>query len=434
MRFFMAAGFALVLAALTPLHQVSAQTIIGPVYLLPLYTYIGTMPWRDSLYLYPRFQEGAVVLANGNTTAKLMINYNVYRERMEVIIGKDTTALKNVSNVSLLQIGSHIIYQDPSKGYIELLGEGPIFLGVLSEFKVVMGSSAGERFRATDLRESNSRFDRFYTKYQLYYFLDDTKLYPAIPSKISELFPASQDEIKKFIEDRQINFKRKRDLLTLLSYCNSIKPNGTPATQSIFKLKAGLSPFQTDWRDSIYRFAEFQEGRIAYSTGATPKNVARLNYNELTGAMDHMTEKNDTATEVNPRDIRSASIDDHQFYRDPEVGFVEILLQGPLSLAVSNRLIFFKREILADSSEATVDKSQSPEGSHPYLFYKKKTTYFFIDSHNHTVEATRESIGRLYRRHEKKIGNFVREQKIDFGRESDLKKLISLINSLEGTK
>ncbi len=63
-------------------------------------------------------------------------------------------------------------------------------------------------------------------------------------------------------------------------------------------------------------------------------------------------------------------------------------------------------------------------------YYKRATTYFFIDGNNKLHKAIRPSVLKLYANHKKAINAYLDENKIDFTRERDLFQLLNFCNRL----
>ena len=68
------------------------------------------------------------------------------------------------------------------------------------------------------------------------------------------------------------------------------------------------------WKDVIYRFEEFQEGRITLREGFSPDHPLQMNLNVFLGRIDYITNKGDTVAFENSQALKSVAISNHLFY------------------------------------------------------------------------------------------------------------------------
>jgi hypothetical protein len=167
-------------------------------------------------------------------------------------------------------------------------------------------------------------------------------------------------------------------------------------------------------RDSIYRFREFQYGRVTFSTGFSPAEKFRLNYNLFLGQMDLITNDGDTSQIQRFTFLMLVTIGDHLFYHDNKLGYIEIVYQGPVALGVLRRL-------------STVDLVTASESER---YYKKEEHYYFLDKKNKPHLASATSVQKLFDPHRKKIKTYLDEKRISFENQSDLTKLLTFCDDL----
>ena len=197
-------------------------------YRLKSNTFFYHAPWKDSLYRFPKFQEGRMIFDRGvSSDRKWQMNYNIYLKRMEMITERgDTIGVDYSSAITVIIIANHLFFNDYPDGFVEILMEGNVSLGAKHGVKVLMEDGNGERFRATDWGpDMTSRFDRLFTKEDLYYFLDQkSKVRPANRRWILKLFPEQKEQIRSYLVKNYINFKVAVDLESLLNFCNNNSP------------------------------------------------------------------------------------------------------------------------------------------------------------------------------------------------------------------
>jgi hypothetical protein len=192
-------------------------------YKLRAFTTLSHEDWRDSAYRFPTFQRGSMILNTGYLTeVPTPVNYNIFRERMEVIGSRgDTVPMFSSPDITLINIAGHLFMNHYPKGFIEILKEGRISLGVQTTFKVLMEASSGERFVGViDLRETTCYYDRWYRKSDWYYLIDDkSNLRNVTRALLTQLFPDQKEKIKKYIKYYNVNFKTRHSVPELVIYC-----------------------------------------------------------------------------------------------------------------------------------------------------------------------------------------------------------------------
>jgi hypothetical protein len=166
--------------------------------------------------------------------------------------------------------------------------------------------------------------------------------------------------------------------------------------------------------DSTYRFPAFQNGRVTFATGFSPEETLRFNYNLYLGQMELITNTGDTSQIKRSKDLKLVSIGDHLFFHDNKLGYLEIVYQSPVALGVLRRL----------STVDWVDASESER------YYTKEEHYYFLDNENRTHLASSTSIQKLFGDHRSELKDYVHKNKIDFGNQRDLIKLLTFCDGL----
>jgi hypothetical protein len=188
-------------------------------------------------------------------------------------------------------------------------------------------------------------------------------------------------------------------------------------TLRIYKLPANTLINNVTWRDSVYRFPTFEYGRITLATGFSPEDKARLNYNLYMGQMQLITNDGDTAYVKRLKEVKFISIADHLFYHDFKIGYIEIIRQSRVALAVQNIMITANWDVRNTTS--SYDR-----------YYVKKGFYYFLDKDSKSYKATSASIQKLFYDDRKKVKAYINENKIDFESQPDLLKLLTFCEEL----
>ncbi|AYB33283.1 hypothetical protein [Chryseolinea soli] len=428
--------FALLLL-LFPFH---AQGQPDQLYKLELRKEVHQMPWRDSVYRFAHFLPGKITFDNNFTPdQQVMLNYNTYFEHMYLVNKKgDTLQVKDYSLVKMVTIGEVNFINDPQHGYVEVVTRTPVALGIKHNF-ILLGEDMGIGKppllkTSTDFRGVRIDYTRVYRKGEEFYFIDiNNATHKATLAVLNKLFPNYKEDIKTLVKARDLNFRRKEDLLTLLAFCNGKVASHPSDTTRLLLWKAHQPAASLWWRDSLRRFPSFMEGRITYRSQRTAASVDHLNYNLLTGEMESIGQAGDTSTLKNQQEIRSLFIDDFLYYHDAAKGYIEVLMQGPLSLGEHSRLKMINDEL---SAEARAGSAPTP-----YFVlkpgdrvYRKEVAYYLIDKDARVYPATKDVLIHSFYSQRNKIEDYLKANDVDFKNESDLRALLSFCYQLSAKK
>ncbi|HTF17312.1 MAG TPA: hypothetical protein VK658_04520 [Chryseolinea sp.] len=193
------------------------------------------------------------------------------------------------------------------------------------------------------------------------------------------------------------------------------------------KQPAHVLPQNLSWWDSIYLFPAFKEGRLVFTTGFSPEETVRLNYNMYSAQMDMINSNGDTLQVEPLKTMKSLLLDSNLFYYDPQRGYLELVLPGKVKLASRTFLMLTKIEEqrqLEDYRGKALDYD---------TYYRRVSTYFFIDDSDRIRSASPAAIRNMLPTYKKTVSEYIRNESIDFARKDDLIKLIKHCNYLAGT-
>lgn len=201
------------------------------VFILPAHTHLNDVSWRDSIYSFRDFQLGKITFHTGYSSKEsIPLNYNLYLGQLAMIsYDGDTVQLPHSKKVKLVTVGDHIFFPYNKIGFIEIMQELPVALGVLRTMtihtKYVHGNKDGTSY-GSDVRGTPSPHDRYYQKEEHYYLISkDNKVYKATPASVLKLFN-SKNEINAYLAKNRPDFSKKDDLLTLMLFCNEADSTG----------------------------------------------------------------------------------------------------------------------------------------------------------------------------------------------------------------
>ena len=403
---------------------------------------VSQTAWREKVYLLPQFQRGTIIYQTGfRLNQTLDLNYNIYHERME-FLGEDgdTLGIKADKQIKLIEVGSHLFYHDYKTGFYEILSAASVSLAMQTKLILVKaeGNCEGEIW-SLELRGAQMDCDRFYVKYTSYFFIDlKDKILKANKPSVLKLFPENKSDIQAYLIENPVDFTKHEDVTRLTTYCYHLDEPGStkhttevPEPNSVVKLDAGKA-FPSG--RNLYHFPAFEQARITWSNNSTDF-LEKMNYNLFTGKMDVITPNADTIEFKDWADARILNLEGNVFYQDFGKGYLEIILQGPLALAVRNRFILVHdREVLEEAAMTDQANASSVSNGKTVVnydrLYKLEKTYFFLTSKNGVFDANKISLFRLLPIHRQQIIDFMKMNSISFKKEEDLMSLITFCNHL----
>jgi hypothetical protein len=194
-----------------------------------------------------------------------------------------------------------------------------------------------------------------------------------------------------------------------------------------FTLPAWTTVTRVPWHKSIYRFQEFQKGKITYRWGTDLDFEFDLNYNVYLETMDFINSAGDTMSITNTGEIQSIQIGTKTFFHDYNTGYYEVLVALPLALAFRNQFVLDHIEHSRVSTRETLTNLRGGMTAYDRI-YRKRFSYFFIDQNNEVIKATRASVLKMFPGHNTEIKGYLLEHDVDFTSREDLMELTNYCN------
>jgi hypothetical protein len=421
---------------------VSAQSI--NYFTLPAWTSVTKVPWRESIYRFQEFQKGKITYTKGfELDYEFDLNYNVYNETMDFINeAGDTLSIINKGEIRAVQIGNKTFFHESNSGYYEVLLRLPVALAFRNQF-VLDHTESNNTYQGPDPtvpRGVVATYDRIYVKGFSYFFIDqNNEVKKATRASVLKMFPDHNTEIKGYLLEHNVDFDSREDLIELTIYCNQFvdahKNDSTaPGGAMTVRLQAGKRFPPKKVMDSLYRFPEFKEAKVMWSDKSFSFLPEKMNYNLFTGKMDVIDEKGDTVKFTRWTETKTVNLDGDVFFQDFDRGYLEILLQGNMVLAVKNSFALVTDEVLLEGERLMEQASASEVSNRTSVtkydrLYQLQRTYFFINRYQ-AHEANKFSILKLMPKHRDVIVDFINENNLSFTDEQDLKELTTYCNRL----
>ena len=200
-------------------------------------------------------------------------------------------------------------------------------------------------------------------------------------------------------------------------------------------LPKGSALASVTWRDSIYRFPSFQEGKITFATGFTPDGEVLLNYNLYFMRMELIEASGDTAGVMPSRDVKQITIGERifKFYESgliAQPGFMEVMIDGPIGLGVINYLKNENREYWP--YKTVTDIRGKPAVLDRY--YSKAQTLYFFDSRMKLRPVDKPNLIALMRDYKKEVERYIVDHQINFDEKDDVVNIVNFCNDLRTRK
>ena len=185
-------------------------------------------------------------------------------------------------------------------------------------------------------------------------------------------------------------------------------------------------------QNEIYTYPEFTAGRV-YLTNNT-YSMAPMNYNSLFGEMQFINPKGDTVSLSDEKKIKVIVIDKDTFYYTD--GYLRLVLDaGNVKLANKKIISFANRQKLGgfgEQSQSSIDTYNNLVGQNSLkeLVAKEIITmeidsvFYIKDELSSFKVVNKKNLLEIYPKNEKDLKNYLKENKVNFSSEEDLRKLI----------
>lgn len=201
-------------------HFCSAQP---GFYAIPSHTPTpATVTPPDSVYRFPSFEYGRVTFATSfSPDEQLRFNYNLFSGQMDMINSNgDTVQINQIKELKFISIADHLFFHSYKVGYLEILHQSTVLLGVLNllvdAYPPIGGSTYLQGIKGL-------RSDRYFKNQAFYYFIEtDIKIHKATPSSVRKVFHDHKKAVKAYLNENKIDFEREDDLIKLLTFCNRL--------------------------------------------------------------------------------------------------------------------------------------------------------------------------------------------------------------------
>ncbi|MGV3585941.1 MAG: hypothetical protein ACO1OF_02970 [Adhaeribacter sp.] len=203
------------------------------------------------------------------------------------------------------------------------------------------------------------------------------------------------------------------------------------------RVKVGDNIESHEFASAAYRYPGFKDAVIYYTTGGLAQG--KMNYHQLLSEMHFIGPKGDTLALDNLYLVKFVAIGNTKFYYDPErKGFgeeiadfktVKLLIKHKFKPSDRERGVAYGQysNTSATKTYGTYAVNGQVQRLNPneYLVYAKMANYFITDQNNQFYPANKASVLKIFNKQKAAIEKFIKENRIEFQKEDDLKKLLS---------
>ena len=182
--------------------------------------------WADSVYAFPEFLPGKMEFTNGFTpNNRMFLNYNVFLQKFVIREDNgDVVGLDYSKEIKYIWVGDHKFIYSPPFGYLEIILEGKASVAESTFMRVIYELGTVNRYPSSvyDDRTAISKTPRYYWQEKAYYvFSDPSHMHRSSPAALPKIFPRQKSKIHSFQKEHHNDYKKRDDLLEIVSYCNN---------------------------------------------------------------------------------------------------------------------------------------------------------------------------------------------------------------------
>ncbi len=229
-----------------------------------------------------------------------------------------------------------------------------------------------------------------------------------------------------------------RSLLLLLFFSSLFTADVAAQKKKFFKIDPGEKVSEKIPREEMYCYPEFVTGKVYLRNNTY--SVVKMNYNSLFAEMQFIDPKNDTLSLADEKMIKLIVINaDSFFYKD---GYLKLILDdGKVKLANKKIITFANRQKLGGFGEPSNGSIDTYNTISTQSFFKdlvameiitmvKDSLFYIGNSFDNFKVVNKKNLLEIYSHNQKYVKTYLKNNKVDFSNEEDLKKMIGYLNKI----
>lgn len=222
----------------------------------------------------------------------------------------------------------------------------------------------------------------------------------------------------------------------LISYTGLLAQDSTYVTiKSGDRIQDGLTSAD------LYYYPQFTRGEVFFKDGT--KASAKINYSRLFDQILFIDSKGDTLALAQERTIKFIAVHQDTFYYNE--GFVRVIADNEF-VKLAEKQVWVVADIRKpgphNTSTSTIgvtsvrafrhgnDAVRNPLKLDEDIVLRKETQYYFGDEYNHFIRAAKKGLFELFNKKQRSIEDYLKENKVNFGKKDDIDKLFQFISKL----
>ena len=211
-------------------------------------------------------------------------------------------------------------------------------------------------------------------------------------------------------------------------------------SRKTFTINPGQKIVEAIPASELYSYPEFRLVTVTLRNGTSAD--VKLNYNSVFGEMQFIDpKKGDTISLADERLIKYVTIEKDTFYFD-EVWLQLVFSNNTVKIARKRLLEMTNKEKLGamgvEGYGGAIETFSKFTGSQHMrelvakekLTFTEHITYYVGEKFNHFYKANKKSLLDFYRDKEEQVGAWLKENKIDFSKTDDIKKVFDYLQTL----
>ena len=202
--------------------------------------------------------------------------------------------------------------------------------------------------------------------------------------------------------------------------------------KGVFRLDALETVESAEWFDSTYLYPAFRPGFVIHDNNYSDGYELTLNYNTYFERFNFITSKGDTVPLKKAKYIKHIKVADDLFLYDKLRGYINIVSNGELCLAVKPIFRLQKAGLGGGVSLAEFLPSMDDRGvpQEYRRYYVKDQLFYFVTKSDKVYEANRATMLKLAKGNREKIRSFIEQNRLNLDTRYELTLLLEYFNTI----